>query len=326
MYKSIAVTGADGFIGSHLCETLLKNGFSVKALCFYNSFSSAGWLDHSPYKNEFEIIFIDVRDYGRIEKVLSGAEVVIHLASLIGIPFSYESPESYIHTNIIGTFNVCKSALKNDVSHMIQTSTSEVYGSAITTPIDELHPLQAQSPYSASKISADAIAFSMYSAFDLPLTIARPFNTFGPRQSNRAVIPTIISQIFNQNSGKIVLGNIETKRDFNYVDNTVDGFLSLLNINPSGQVFNIGSGKTISIKDLVQIISKLTNSKIDIQLDNTRIRPDKSEVDELQADISKLVNLTGYSPKVTLEAGLLNTIEWIKLNKKLTNKLDRYEI
>lgn len=324
--KKIVVTGADGFIGSHLCEALVKKGYEVKALCMYNSFSHAGWLEDSEFKTQLEICFFDVRDFSRVEELFSGTDIVFHLASLIGIPYSYLAAESYIQTNVLGTLNVCKSVIKNDISHLIQTSTSEVYGSALYVPIDEKHPFQAQSPYSASKISADAIAYSFYSSSDLPLTIARPFNTFGPRQSLRAVIPTIISQLANKEIKKLNLGNLTTKRDFNFVDNTVEGLISILDLNPAGETFNIGSGHAITIRSLYELISKTMNISKEIESNPDRMRPVNSEVHELQADIHKLTSHTGFLPKIDLESGLLKTISWYTNKENLLNHSSKYAI
>jgi NAD dependent epimerase/dehydratase len=314
----ILVTGADGFIGSHLVEELLKNGHEVRALAQYNSFNYWGWLESIRTHKNLEVKPGDVRDPFQVDQLVEGMDAVMHLAALIAIPYSYEAPQSYIETNITGTINVCKAALRYKVKKVIHTSTSEVYGTAQYVPIDEKHPLQPQSPYSASKIAADAMAESFYNSFNLPLTIARPFNTYGPRQSARAVIPTIITQIA---AGKkvIKLGDLSPTRDFNYVKDTCQGFLALLNSEKViGQTINIGSNTEITILETVNLIKKLMRSEVQFVTDRERIRPDKSEVLRLRCDNTKLVNLTGFKSQFDLEKGLQETINWFCDNKNLS--------
>ncbi len=316
--KRIFVTGAEGFIGSHLVEKLVENGFSVKALVQYNSFSSYGWLDSSKVIDDIEVELGDIRDLSNMKNSIKGAEIVVHLASLIAIPYSYKASSSYVDTNVNGTLNIMQAALENDIEKVIHISTSEVYGSAKYVPIDEEHPLQAQSPYSASKIGADAIAFSFFKSFELPLIIGRPFNTYGPRQSSRAVIPTIISQLL---AGKtnLQLGSLDPIRDFNYVIDTCNGIISLINSSSNflGETFNIGSGVGVTIKEVVDIISKIINIKPIIESDFKRIRPKASEVDRLVCDNQKIKNLIGFNHTFTLEEGLINTIKWMSNPKNL---------
>jgi NAD dependent epimerase/dehydratase len=314
--QKILVTGADGFIGSHLTEELVRQGYDVRAFVFYNSFNSWGWLDHSPadIKGKFEVFAGDIRDPHGVKEALRGCTVVLHLAALIAIPYSYHSPDTYVDTNIKGTLNILQAARELGVEKVIHTSTSEVYGTAQFVPITEEHPLQGQSPYSATKIGADQLALSFYRSFNLPVAVIRPFNTYGPRQSARAVIPTIISQIA---SGKkeIKLGALSPTRDFNYVKDTVQGFIAVAGSDQSiGEVINIGSNYEISIGDLVQTISRLMNTDIEIKTDSQRLRPDKSEVERLWADNSKARRLLGWEPqyggKNGLERGLAETIAW----------------
>lgn len=308
--KIALVTGADGFIGSHLTELLVREGYSVKALSQYNSFNHWGWLEDVDCLADIEVISGDVRDPNFCRSITKNIDVVFHLAALIAIPYSYVAPDSYVDTNIRGTLNICQAALENGVSHLIHTSTSEVYGTATYVPIDELHPLQAQSPYSASKIGADALAVSFFNSFKLPVTIARPFNTYGPRQSARAVIPAIISQIA---SGRktINLGDVSPTRDFNYVTDTCRGFLALARCESSlGQVVNIGSNFEISIADTLAIICELMGSEIELVVDEQRIRPKGSEVFRLWCDNSKIKNMTGFTPEFDIRQGLAATIDW----------------
>ena len=316
---NVLVTGADGFIGSHLVETLVSQGHKVRALALYNSFNDWGWLEDSPVKKDIEIVTGDVRDPFLCQEITKKIDTVYHLAALIAIPYSYLAPQSYIETNINGTVNICKAAMANNVSRVIHTSTSEVYGTAQYVPIDEKHPMQPQSPYSASKISADAMAMSFYNSFALPLTIARPFNTYGPRQSARAVIPTIISQIA---SGKkeIKLGDTTPTRDFNYVSDTCRGFIALASSdNTVGKAINIGSGREISIADTFELIKKIMKSNAVLVRDEDRIRPEKSEVQRLLCDNTLIKKLTGYEPKISIEEGLARVTEWFLDPKNLAN-------
>lgn len=308
--EKVLVTGADGFIGSHLTELLVKTGFEVKALSQYNSFNHWGWLEDVDCRDDIEVLNGDVRDPHFCKRITQGVDVVFHLAALIAIPYSYVAPDSYLDTNVKGTLNICQAALENDVARVIHTSTSEVYGSARYVPIDEEHPLQAQSPYSASKIGADAMAMSFYNAFDLPLTIARPFNTYGPRQSARAVIPTIICQIA---SGKkqIALGDLRPTRDFNYVADTCRGFLALAQCDKAiGETVNIGSNFEISIGDTLNLIRDLMHSDVEFVADGQRLRPEKSEVLRLCCDNGKIRSLTGFVPEYSLRDGLQATVTW----------------
>jgi NAD dependent epimerase/dehydratase len=308
--KKVLVTGADGFIGSHLTEFLFAKGYDVRALCLYNSFNSWGWLDSSPIANKIEVVMGDIRDPHFCMELTQGVDIVFHLAALIAIPYSYIAPSSYVETNVVGTLNICKAALASSVKKVIHTSTSEVYGTAQYVPIDEKHPLQPQSPYSASKISADAMAMSFYNAYDLPLTIARPFNTYGPRQSARAVIPTIISQIA---AGKkqISLGDVTPTRDFNYVEDTCKGFLALALADKSlGQTINIGSGYEISILDTLVLIKKIMNSDVEFIQEDQRLRPAKSEVQRLWCDNTLIKSISDFYPEFNIEDGLRKTVEW----------------
>jgi NAD dependent epimerase/dehydratase len=308
--KKILVTGADGFIGSHLTEMLVSMGADVRALALYNSFNSWGWLEHTKILKDIEVITGDIRDPFLCQKITKEVDVVFHLAALIAIPFSYAAPQSYIETNINGTLNICQAALTSGVTRVLSTSTSEVYGTAKYVPINEQHPLQPQSPYSATKISADSMAMSYYNAFSLPVVIARPFNTYGPRQSARAVIPTIISQIASGNE-KIKLGDLKPTRDLNFIDDTCRGLVQLMECDKAvGQTINVGSGSEISIGDLFNLIRDLMGSKVEVEADDQRMRPEKSEVYRLVSDISKIKTLVGYEPKVQLKDGLRKTIEW----------------
>ncbi len=322
--KNILITGADGFIGSPLAEMLLSEGHNIKALSYYNSFNSWGWLEEVNINKELEIISGDIRDPYFCKEITKNIDQVFHLAALIGIPYSYTAPDSYIDTNIKGTLNICNAVRDNDVEMMVHTSTSEVYGTAQYVPIDENHPLQPQSPYSASKIGADSLAMSFYSAFNLPLTIARPFNTYGPRQSARAVIPSIITQIA---SGKkeIKVGDLSPTRDFNYVEDTCRAFIEIAKTPDSmGETINIGSNYEISILDTLTKIKKIMNSDAEFLIDDERVRPDKSEVERLWCDNSKLKNLTGFEPRIGIDEGLERTINWFVDEKNL--KKYKYEI
>jgi NAD dependent epimerase/dehydratase len=312
----ILVTGADGFIGSHLTETLVRQGFKVRAFVYYNSFNSWGWLDQcaNDVKGKFEVFSGDIRDPHGVKNAMKGCDAVLHLAALIGIPYSYHSPDTYVDTNIKGTLNILQAARELGVSRIIHTSTSEVYGTARFVPITEDHPLQGQSPYSASKIGADQLAFSFYSSFDLPVVTIRPFNTYGPRQSARAVIPTIITQIAN-GERTIKLGTLIPTRDFTYVQDTVDGFIAALVGNSGqGEVVNIGSNFEISIADTAQIIAEVMEIPIELISDEELMRPQNSEVERLWADNSKAKELFGWHPtyggREGFKQGLIETIDW----------------
>ena len=308
--KKVLVTGAGGFIGSHLVERLVELGAHTRALVHYNALGSWGWLDQSPHRDSAQVILGDVCDRDSIIHAMKGTEIVFHLAALIAIPYSYQAPSSYIRVNVEGTLNVLQTARDLGLDRVIQTSTSEVYGTARYVPINEDHPLQGQSPYSASKIGADKLAEAFHLSYGLPVTIVRPFNTFGPRQSARAVIPTIISQCITDDV--VRLGNLLPTRDLNYVSNTVDGFVCAAErMEAIGRVINLGSGRETSIGDLVGLISKLLEKRIVIETEDQRIRPDKSEVERLLADASLASRLLGWAPRVTLEEGLSKTIEWV---------------
>lgn len=327
----ILVTGADGFIGSHLTEELVRQGYDVKAFVYYNSFNSWGWLDHSPLKNEFEVFAGDIRDPHGVKEAMKGCDVVLHLASLIAIPYSYHSPDTYVDTNIKGTLNVLQAARELDIQKVVHTSTSEVYGTAQYVPIDENHPLQGQSPYSASKIGADQMAIAFYRSFNTPVAIIRPFNTYGPRQSARAVIPTIITQIAS-GKRKIKLGSLHPTRDFNYIKDTVNGFISVMTHDESiGEVINIGSNFEVSIGETAKLIAEIMGVDIEIETDGDRIRPEKSEVERLWADNSKAKALLSWEPKYGgkegFKRGLKETIEWFTDERNLSRyKADVYNI
>lgn len=327
MLKKVLVTGADGFIGSHLTELLLEKGFNVRALSYYNSFNYLGWLEELPSHKKLEIITGDIRDSHFCMQLMKEVDVVFHLAALIAIPYSYIAPESYIDTNVKGTLNICQAALDQGVKRIIHTSTSEVYGTALYTPIDEKHPLQPQSPYSASKIGADAIAMSFYNTFNMPLTIARPFNTYGPRQSARAVIPSIIVQIANGRT-EISIGDLNPTRNFNYVKDTCNGLFKLSECSEAiGETVNIGSDFEISIGDTLNIISKLMNSDVKAIIDSKRIRPSNSEVFRLKCDNSKISTITGFEPEYSFEEGLKLTIDWFLNPYNLSKyKSDLYNV
>ena len=322
MSHTIMVTGADGFIGSHLTEELVRAGEKVRAFCQYNSFGHCGWVDSLPadIRNEIEIFMGDVRDPNGVRTAMLGQERVFHLAALIAIPFSYHSPDSYVDTNIKGTLNVLNAAREVGTSRVMVTSTSEVYGTAQYVPIDEKHPFQGQSPYSASKIGADRIAESFYRSFDLPVTIVRPFNTYGPRQSGRAVIPTIISQLI-AGRDEIHLGKLSPTRDFNYVKDTANGFMTIADHdNTIGLELNIATGEEHSIGDLANELIARINPAARIVCDEERLRPEKSEVERLLGDATKLRELTGWAPKYTFAEGLAETITFIREN------LDSYKV
>jgi NAD dependent epimerase/dehydratase len=308
--KKVLVTGADGFIGSHLTELLVREGASVKALSQYNSFNHWGWLEDVDCLDRIEVLNGDVRDPHYCKHITREVDVVFHLAALIAIPYSYVAPDSYVDTNVKGTLNICQAALENKVARVIHTSTSEVYGTAQYVPIDEKHPLQPQSPYSASKIGSDAMAMSFFNAFNLPVTIARPFNTYGPRQSARAVIPTIISQIAS-GLKQVKLGDVTPTRDFNYVADTCRGFLALAGCDAAvGKTVNIGSNFEITVGDTLNLIRELMGSDIEFLTDESRIRPGKSEVFRLWCDNSLIRELTGFEPVFGIREGLRATIDW----------------
>lgn len=316
--KKVLVTGADGFIGSHLVEILHSKGANIRALSYYNSFNYWGWLEGLEMINDIEVVSGDIRDPFFCSKICQEVDIIFHLAALIAIPYSYTAPQNYIETNVTGTLNMCEAALKNNCEKIICTSTSEVYGTAQYVPIDENHPLQPQSPYSASKIASDSIAMSYYNSFNLPLVVARPFNTFGPRQSLRAVIPNIIGQMI-QGESEIKLGNITPTRDFNYVKDTGLGLVALAETdNIEGKTINIGTGNEISILDLFQLIKKLTGSNTKIIVEEERLRPEKSEVFRLCCDNSRLRELTDFKHSYNLEEGLIETINWYKQPNNLT--------
>lgn len=323
----VLVTGADGFIGSHLVERLVAEGHEVRALAQYNSFNSWGWLDHSSVRDGIEVVSGDVRDAQFCNGITKGVETVFHLAALIAIPYSYAAPDSYVETNVRGTLNICQAALNAGCGRVIHTSTSEVYGTARYVPIDEAHPLQPQSPYSASKIGADAMAMSFHSAFELPLTIARPFNTYGPRQSARAVIPTIIAQIA-AGATQIKLGDVTPTRDFNYVEDTCRGFIALANAPESvGQTVNIASNYEISVLDTLTMIRDIMGSSVEFITDEARMRPNASEVFRLWGDNSLLQSLTGFTPAISLQDGLTRTVDWFSDPANLARyKADRYNV
>lgn len=331
--KKILVTGADGFIGSHLCEALVQSGHDVRAFVLYNSFNSWGWLDScaSDVKGKFEVFAGDVRDPHGVRKAMEDCDTVFHLAALIAIPYSYHSPDTYIDTNVKGTLNVLQAARETRALRIIHTSTSEVYGTAQYVPIDENHPLQAQSPYSATKIGADQVALSFYRSFGTPVTVVRPFNTYGPRQSARAVIPTIITQIA---AGKRVLklGDTRPTRDFNHVSDTVEGFIAAARSERAvGEVVNIGSGHEISIGHTARLIGEIMDVPVTIETDDQRIRPEASEVFRLCADNRRARELLGWQPRLVgeegLRSGLAETIAWFTDAAHLAHyKADLYNL
>lgn len=325
--EKVLVTGADGFIGSHLTEQLVKAGYPVKAFVFYNSFGRRGWLDTLPVDIQKEIEFFsgDIRDPNGVREAVKDVDGIFHLAALIAIPFSYHSPDSYVDTNIKGTLNVLQAARASETSRILVTSTSEVYGTAQYVPIDEKHPYQGQSPYSATKIGADRLAESFYRSFDMPVSIVRPFNTYGPRQSARAVIPTIISQLL-AGYEEIKLGSLTPTRDFNYVLDTVNGFKAIYeSSNTVGEEINIATMKEISIGTLAEEIIKQINPNAKIVCDEERLRPEKSEVNRLLGNNEKIRRLTNWEPQYSLEQGIHETIEWIKQNLA-SFKTDIYNI
>lgn len=329
MKLNVLVTGADGFIGSHLVEKLLEEGYNVRAFVYYNSFNSWGWLDTLDKNklSKIEIFSGDIRDPNGVKEAMKGIDIVFHLAALIAIPFSYHSPDSYVDTNIKGTLNVLQAARDLKTKRVLITSTSEVYGTAKYVPIDENHPYQGQSPYSATKIGADRLAESFYRSFNMPITIVRPFNTYGPRQSSRAVIPTIITQLLNGET-EIKLGALTPTRDFNYVKDTVKGFIEIAKSeNTIGEEINIATCSEISIEELALEIINQINPKAKIICDEERLRPDKSEVNRLLGCNKKIKKLTNWSPKYSFEEGIKETIEWFKNEEVLKKyKSDIYNI
>ncbi|MDX2112494.1 MAG: NAD-dependent 4,6-dehydratase LegB [Alphaproteobacteria bacterium] len=328
--QTILITGAEGFIGSHLAEALVRQGRRVRAMALYNSFGRYGWLDTiSPQiRSQLELVMGDVRDPFSVREAMKGCDGVMHLAALIAIPYSYLAPASYVETNVMGTLNVMQAARDLGVQKVVHTSTSEVYGTARIVPIAESHPLVGQSPYSASKISADQMAYSYYASFGTPVATVRPFNTFGPRQSLRAVIPTIILQAL-AGKGELSLGATTPTRDFNYVDDTVSGMIAILD-HPAaiGEVINIGNGREISVADTVKMIETLTGKTLTIHTDSARLRPENSEVERLCCDHSKAQKLLGWKPRITLEDGLSETIRWFAdpANRAHYHDVTRYTV
>lgn len=323
--KNVLVTGASGFIGSHLVESLIEKGCNVKAFIHYNHEGYWGWLEKSKYKDKIEVFSGDVRDFDSVFNATKDVNVIFHLAALIGIPYSYESPLAYIKTNVEGTYNILQSAKLHGTEKVLVTSTSETYGSAQYVPIDEKHPMVGQSPYSATKIGADQLAISYFKSFNLPVSIVRPFNTYGPRQSARAIIPTIMSQIVDGKK-EIKLGNLKPTRDLNYVKDTADGFIAISeNDNTNGEIINIGTGKEISMENLVNEIISVSGKDVKIIQDESRIRPGKSEVERLLCDNTKIQELTNWEPKYSLKEGLKKTLDWVKENKEVF-KSERYNV
>ena len=322
--KRVLVTGAGGFIGSHLTERLVKSGATVRAFVHYRGNGSRGWLDESSLRKEIEVVAGDVSDRDSVVSAMKGTEVVFHLAALIGIPYSYHAPESYVRTNIQGTLNVLQAGRDLGVERIVHTSTSEVYGTAQYVPIDEKHPLQGQSPYSATKIGADKLAEAFHLSFGLPVVTIRPFNTFGPRQSARAVIPTIITQCLAGSTVRI--GSLHPKRDLNFVENTVDGFIAGgESASAVGQTFNVGAGSEISIGDLVHKIAKMLSRNVKIESDEARVRPSGSEVERLLADTAQAQSILKWRPAVSLDEGLQRTVEWIRSHQD-SYRSDAYNI
>ena len=313
--KRVLVTGAGGFIGSHLVERLVEMGANTSAFVQYNSTGSWGWLDQSPVKDEVNVVLGDIRDQDSTQRAVEGVDIIFHLAALIAIPYSYHAPLSYVRTNVEGTLNVLQSAIRNNVGLVVHTSTSEVYGTARSIPINESHPLQGQSPYSATKIGADKIAESFNLSFGLPVVTVRPFNTYGPRQSARAVIPTIVTQALANEP--IRLGNISPTRDLNYVADTVEGFIKAAGSSKAvGEVINLGTGREISIGELARTILRMLGTDLQVITESERVRPEGSEVERLCADANKARELLGWEPQHTLEEGLARTIEWIRENNE----------
>ena len=317
-HSNVLVTGAGGFIGSHLSERLVALGAKTRAMIRYTSSGSRGWLEESPVKNDIEFVLGDVRDADSVREATQGVDIIFHLAALVGIPYSYHAPASYVGTNIVGTLNLLQAGARSEVSLFVQTSTSEVYGTARYVPMDEDHPLTGQSPYSATKIGADKLAEAFHLSHGLPVSTIRPFNTYGPRQSSRAVIPAIITQSLEGST--IRLGSLAPTRDFNYIEDTVEGFIKIATCPEAiGQVVNIGSGTEVSIGDLVKTILALMGKTATVETDDARMRPEGSEVDRLLADNTRARDLLGWSPQHSLESGLIHTINWIQSN------LERYQ-
>jgi len=323
--KKILVTGATGFIGSHLTEICIDLGYNVRAFDRYNPNNDCGWLEQSHYKNDIEVVLGDIRDYDSVYSSMKGCDTVFHLAALIGIPYSYVSPLAYIRTNVEGTYNVLESARQLELENVIVTSTSETYGSAQYVPIDEKHPMVGQSPYSASKIAADQLAISYFRSFDVPIKIVRPFNTYGPRQSARAIVPTVISQLLKANN-TVNLGNLRPTRDFTFVKDACSGFIEISKSDKLyGEVTNVGMNEEVTIGELTKKIASLLNVNIKIFEEAKRIRPKGSEVEQLLCDNTKILENTDWSPKYTLKTGLKETISWIKSNIGLY-KSENYNI
>lgn len=317
--QKVLVTGAAGFIGSHLAEACVERGYRVTAFVHYNSANSWGWLEGSPLKSEMEIVAGDVRDYDSVSAALHGADTVFHLAALIGIPYSYASPLAYVRTNVEGTYNILQAARMLETANVVVTSTSEVYGTAQSVPISETHPLSAQSPYAATKIGADQLALSYARSYGLPVKIARPFNTYGPRQSARAVIPTVITQILS-GAERVQLGNLQPTRDLTFVADTAAGFLAIAaGASLNGEVTHIGMSAEISVGDLARLIAQLLEADVEVEEDDRRVRPPASEVERLVCDNRKILERTSWRPEFDLASGLARTIDWLRSN------LDRYK-
>lgn len=308
----ILITGAGGFIGSHLAERAVELGYRVRAFVHYNSRNFWGWLEESPRRDDIEVVAGDIRDYDSVHGALAGCDAVFHLAALIGIPYSYISPQAYVQTNIGGTYNVLQASRELDIAEVLVTSTSETYGTAQYVPIDETHPLVGQSPYSATKIGADQLAVSFHRSFDLPVKIVRPFNTYGPRQSSRAVIPTVITQLL-AGDGSIRIGNVSPTRDLTFVEDTVAGFIEIFKSEKLfGEITNIGMNEEISIGDLVALIGDIIGTTVEVVSEERRVRPERSEVERLRCDNGKILAATAWRPRYDLREGLIKTIEWLR--------------
>jgi NAD dependent epimerase/dehydratase len=325
--KKVVVTGADGFIGSHLVELLVDQGARVRALAQYNSFNNWGWLDDARCRDQIEVVCGDIRDAHFVRELVADMDIVFHLAALIAIPYSYVAPGGYVATNVSGTLNLLQAARETGIAQFLHTSTSEVYGTARYVPIDENHPMQAQSPYSASKIAADAIAHSFFASFGMPVTIVRPFNTYGARQSARAVIPTVITQILSGRAG-LRLGSLHPTRDFTHVEDTCRGFIALAGCQAAiGESINIGSNQEISVGDTVALIQEILGTSVDIISDENRVRPELSEVERLWCDNSKMLAMTDWRPQVSLREGLMRTVEWLRRPENLARyKAELYNV